>query len=125
MKKLLKKNQIIIYAIAIMLMTAGYLNYTTNQEKMSVETSLQIEASDDSKLADIGDATLVSSNDIVGEDATDNNTINSMDNEDISNTVSLENTTENEITQTTSTSTSTSKDEYFTKSKLERNTMYS
>ena len=125
MKKLLKKNQIIIYAIAIMLMTAGYLNYTTNQEKMSVETSLQIEASDDSKLADIGDATLVSSNDIVGEDATDNNTINSMDNEDISNTVSLENTTENEIAQTTSTSTSTSKDEYFTKSKLERNTMYS
>ena len=27
--KLLKKNQVIIYAIAVMLMVAGYLNYTT------------------------------------------------------------------------------------------------
>ena len=28
--KLLKKNQVIIYVIAIMIMTAGYLNFTTN-----------------------------------------------------------------------------------------------
>ena len=76
MKRLLKKNQVIIYVIAIMLMTAGYLNYMTNQDDISVETSLQMEASDDSKLADIGDATLVSSNDIVGEDTTDTNTTN-------------------------------------------------
>ena len=35
MKGLLKKNQIIIYVIAIMLMTAGYLNYTTKHLNLS------------------------------------------------------------------------------------------
>lgn len=120
MKKLLKKNQVIIYVIAIMLMTAGYLNYTTNQDNMSVETSLQIEASDDSKLADIGDATLVSSNDIVGGDT---NTVNTIENNTISNTTTTENIVEEETAQTSS--TNTNKDEYFTKSKLERDTMYS
>ena len=125
MKNLLKKNQIIIYVIAIMLMTAGYLNYTTNQDKMLVETSLQMEASDDSKFADIGDATLVSSNDIVGEDTTDTNTTNITENETITNTAIVENTIENETAQTSSISTSTNKDEYFSRSKLERDTMYS
>ena len=28
--KLFKKNQVIIYVIALMLVAAGYLNYTTN-----------------------------------------------------------------------------------------------
>ena len=28
--KLLKKNQVIIYTIAVLLMVAGYLNYSTN-----------------------------------------------------------------------------------------------
>ena len=44
--KLLKKNQIIIYVIAIMLMTAGYLNYTTKTSETaetSVETAMQME----------------------------------------------------------------------------------
>ena len=51
-----------------MLMTAGYLNYTTNTNKQaSLETAMQIEASDDMQLADIGDATLVNSNDVVEE----------------------------------------------------------
>lgn len=42
--KLFKKNQVIIYIIALMLMTAGYLNYTTNQQGDSVETSMKMEA---------------------------------------------------------------------------------
>ena len=84
-----------------------------------------MEASDDSKFADIGDATLVSSNDIVGENTTDTNTTNIIENETISNIVTTENTTENETTQTSSISSTTSKDEYFSKSKLERDTMYS
>ena len=49
--KLFKKNQVIIYVIVLMLMTAGYLNYTTNSEKQtSVETSMQLESKDDTKL---------------------------------------------------------------------------
>ena len=122
--KLLKKNQVIIYVIAIMLMTAGYLNYTTNQDGSSVETSMKMEASDDMHLADIGDARLVSSDDIIGGDTTDTNTINEIEeekNQNISNNTD-KSVTENETAQTSS---STSNNDYFAKSKLERDTMYS
>lgn len=132
MKGLLKKNQIIIYVIAIMLMTAGYLNYTTKQGGDSVETSIEMESKDDTKLADIGDATLVSSNDIVGGDTTDTNTVNTTQNENTNNTNStnISNTannanTNNSTQNTIATSSNASKDDYFTKSKLERDTMYS
>ena len=132
MKGLLKKNQIIIYVIAIMLMTAGYLNYTTKQGGDSVETSIEMDSKDDTKLADIGDATLVSSNDIVGGDTTDTNTVNTTQNENTNNTNSTNisntanNTNTNNLTQNTiATSSNASKDDYFTKSKLERDTMYS
>lgn len=130
MKKLLKKNQIIIYVIAIMIMTAGYLNYTTNHGDGSVETSIQMESKDDTKLADIGDATLVSSNDIVGGDTTDTNTTNTTSNENVNNTTNTNNSTNNaninnSSQNTLETSSEASKDDYFTKSKLERDTMYS
>ena len=37
-KKGFRKNEIVIYAIALMLVTAGYFNYTANIEKNSIET---------------------------------------------------------------------------------------
>ena len=122
--KLLKKNQVIIYVIAIMLMTAGYLNYTTNQDGSSVETSMKMEASDDIQLADIGDARLVSSDDIIGGDTTDTNTINEIEEEKNQN---ISNNTDKNVTvdETAQTSSSTSNNDYFAKSKLERDTMYS
>lgn len=125
--KLFKKNQIIIYVIVLMLMTAGYLNYTTNTEKeASVETALQMEATDDRQIADIGDATLVNSNDVVTENTQDNeNTSNTTKEENASNTIqsNQENlTNDKEATQTTSTNQT---NDYFVKSKLERDTMYS
>ena len=115
--KLLKKNQVIIYVIVLMLMTVAYLNYTTQTEEQSVETSMQMEARDDSNTSNIGDATLLSSNDVSTDHETDN---------DISNTNST-NIVENEITTNTTQTNSiaTSTDDYFTKSKLERDTMYS
>ena len=39
MKQILKKNQIIISVIAIMLIAAGYMNYTSN-EKQALETAV-------------------------------------------------------------------------------------
>ena len=127
MKGILKKNQIIIYVIAIMLMTAGYLNYTTKQGENSIQTSLDIEAKDDSRLADIGDATLVSSSDVVVDDLKNEtntaNTTNIMTNE------VKENTVQNNVNQVNSTEQTSSNvsnnNEYFTKSKLERDNMYS
>ena len=124
MKGLIKKNQVIIYVIALMLVTAGYLNYTTNTaEQVSAETAMEMEAKDDMQIADIGDATLVSSNDVV-ENVTDN--ANVTENTTVSeNTIKEETNNVEENNTTTQTNATVTKDEYFTKSKLERDTMYS
>lgn len=133
--KLLKKNQIVIYVIALMLMAVAYLNYTTNTAEQSVQASMQMEARDDSNTANIGDATLVSSNDVLsntdtvnqssGNDTTVSNTesLNTINNENTTNTTS-DNSNDNKETTQTNAQTSTD-DDYFTKSKLERDTMYS
>ena len=133
--KLLKKNQIVIYVIALMLMAVAYLNYTTNTAEQSVQASMQMEARDDSNTANIGDATLVSSNDVLsntdtvnqssGNDTTVSNTesSNTINNENTTNTTS-DNSNDNGETTQTNAQTSTD-DDYFTKSKLERDTMYS
>lgn len=129
--KLFKKNQVIIYIIALMLMTAGYLNYTTNQQGDSVETSMKMET-DDTQVADIGDAKLVNSNDVITNETQntleennknstiDNNTTNTIKNE-TANTSSNSTNTENNTVETSSNNSN----DYFTKSKLERDTMYS
>ena len=127
MKGLLKKNQVIIYVIALMLVAAGYLNYTTNtSEQVSAQTAMEMEANDDMQIADTGDATLVSSNDVQVENTTEDSNTNT---ENITNETNSDvNTTNNvDTTNTTSetSSTATTTDEYFTKSKLERDTMYS
>ena len=123
--KLFKKNQVIIYIIALMLMTAGYLNYTTNQQGDSVETSMKMEA-DDTQVADIGDAKLVNSNDVITNETQntleennknstiDNNTTNTIKNE-TANTSSNSTNTENNTVETSSNNSN----DYFTKSKFE------
>ena len=113
--KLLKKNQIIIYAIAVMLMVAGYLNYTTRTADEVVQASSS-EADETNEFANVGDARLVSSEEIVENTTNQTNTIES----NTTNTITNE-TTNNIATQETSAST----DDYFDKSKLERDTMYS
>lgn len=141
MKGLLKKNQVIIYVIALMLVVAGYLNYTTNvDEKLSVQTALEMEG-DDMQIADIGDATLVSSNDVtinnteenkIEENNNSSNNTNSVETNstntvDDNQTNANKNTevSENGSTENVETSSDVNSNEYFTKSKLERNTMYS
>lgn len=123
--KILKKNQIVIYVIAIMLMTAGYLNYSTNDSNNSVETSMNIESKDDSKLADIGDATLVNSNDVVESNTQAQETTAEAENNTTNNETTKENETQTNEVETSTDSVKNSKDDYFSKSKLERETMYS
>ena len=149
-KKIMKKNQVVI--LALMLMTAGYMNYTNNHEN---ENTL---------LAALGDAQLVSTN-VVEENEISNESTNQAVNE-VKNTnqVVNENNTEieanaptnqeenasneveqNQVVQETSetaenqeTTSESNKAEavqevnnqathndYFTRSKLERETMYS
>lgn len=103
-KKIMKKNQVVILALALMLMTAGYLNYTNNHENENL------------LLAGLGDAQLVSANAIDS-----NNIIENLQTESMPIVANQENT--NQVTQETS--TNATNDDYFTRSKLERETMYS
>ena len=135
LKGLLKKNQVIVYVIALMLVTAGYLNYTTNTaEQVSAQTAMEMEANDDMQIANIGDATLVSSEAVSENETTENiaeNTTNIESTETSTNTTENENANMTNTTNTTGNSEATAttatvtSDEYFTKSKLERDTMYS
>ena len=109
MLKSFKKNQVIIYVIALMLVAAGYLNYTTGDK--AIEASSNPEITYKENLADIGDATLVNSNNV--EDTQGNLVANETTDEEADK--------ETEEIQATSVNT----DEYFSKSKLERDTMYS
>lgn len=114
--KLFKKNQVIIYVIALMLVAAGYLNYTANGNTNSIIPTSGTEEELD-KMANIGDAQLVSSNDIVNE--TVNNTASNTEN------VKTENTSNNTIATSSTTTNTTNNSDYFKTSKLERDTMYS
>ena len=133
MKQILKKNQIIISVIAIMLIAAGYMNYTSN-EKQALETAV---LTDSEKYAGIGDATLVSANvadnnDLVNNNEGQNITDDSTKNEDeiksneqnTENKENDKNTVQNEI-KTSTTVTETSGDQYFAELRLERDKMYS
>ncbi|MBQ2938148.1 MAG: SpoIIIAH-like family protein [Clostridia bacterium] len=116
--KMLKKNQVVIYVIALMLVVAGYLNYTsTNDFSAAIQASSSEEEL--AKMANLGDAQLVSSN-ILNEDSS------AQDNLTSSNNAIVENNTVNENeTITTNSEVSKNNVDYFSTSKLERDTMYS
>ena len=117
--KLFKKNQVVIYVIALMLVVAGYLNYTaTNNLDSAIQTSSREEGLD--KMANIGDAQLVSSNVVSEENYIEENTTNTTDDSIVNNNEIVDNNT-----ITTSSGSVSSNNEYFSTSKLERDTMYS
>ncbi len=138
--KFLKKNQVIIYVTALMLVVAGYMNFTANGDlKSAVQTASSEEELE--KMANIGDAQLVSSNvvsnNIVSEnqesisnvnDANSNGIANiekdNTTNTENNNNVTNEGKNQNNIVET-STKVSNSDENYFSTSKLERDTMYS
>ena len=118
MMKIIKKNQLTLLVLALMLVTAGYLNYNSNQ---NVTTGTQI--------ASIGDATLVSSNGI-----SDNTISNETENTTMTNSNLVENTSENSIdikseennkSVETNAEAQNDSSDYYSSSKLERDKMYS
>lgn len=101
--KILKRNQLIILVISLMLVTAGYLNFTSGNEITKTKQTV----------ASLGDATLVNSNEIEDkhEELVENN-------ENDIEILEEEKNTEETIT-------TVNEDTYFTTSKLERENMYS
>lgn len=125
--KSLKRNQVIIFVIALMLVSAGYLSYTANNG--AITTSSELNSID---YAGIGDAKLVNSNAVEKintntESVTDNNEeSDSNKNTDNINTENSNKEVENDKTTNESVTTNTKNiDEYFSSSKLTRDTMYS
>lgn len=95
--KSINRNQIVLFVVALMLITAGYLNYSMQATEVSSNIISENE------VAAIGDAKLVSSNNLIA------NEINS-----------------NVITKETSAEVKNEdNDDYFASSRLGRNTMYS
>ena len=112
--KILKRNQLIVLVISLMLITAGYLNFTSNQENVLTST---IADRDD---ITIGDAQLVSTIPKENEMEVVENLLSGERNNSTEN-ISVE----EEKFEVTNASAEQKEDYFFTKSKLERNTMYS
>mgnify|MGYP004530419555 CR=1 FL=1 len=108
--KIIKRNQLIILVISLMLITAGYLNFTADNN--TVTTSYLT--------AELGDATLVSSNSVVENNIEENILVenNTVENSEDNNILEENNTIETVATYEVD-------DTYFTTSKLERENMYS
>ena len=135
MMKILKKNQIVIFAIALMLITAGYLNYSMNTEQIAETSAL----GEQSEYAGIGDAKLVSSTDINNnEESESSSKTNEYEDEEIpkasnttQNNVDTQENTNNEKNNNSINITETSSKEsqdlnaYFDESRLQREKMYS
>lgn len=94
-----KKSEVAVYAIALMLVAAGYFNYSTFEQKTE-ETYSEDVSQIDEQSANVGDAVLVSNNEV-------------------------ENTTgENSLESEETNATNTDETDYFASSKLDRDKMY-
>ena len=109
----IKKGSVAIYVLALMLVTAGYWNYIS-QESKTIQTVAETEKNAENNEVDenLGDATLVSNNELIKEE-------NEKDKEQQNQEI-----IEDEEKETQETSDSTY-DGYFEESKLSRDTMYS
>lgn len=116
--RIIKRNQLIILVISLMLITAGYLNFTSDSNTSKETAKL---------FAELGDATLVSTNAIVENNETE------IENTVASNNAVAENIVSNDASNDASnveenaieTNAEAVDDTYFTTSKLERENMYS
>ena len=142
--KVIKKNQIVVFVVALMLIVAGYLNFSGDSTINNLIPTSTL--ADSEEMASIGDAKLVSANIVEGN----NEKSESNGNEEIlednieqtnnvqSNTNNVENnanttlstgeTIETEETIATNGATAENNygsDNYFTQTRLDRDTMYS
>ena len=122
--KILKKNQVIIYVIAIMIMTAGYLNYTTNinEEMIKANAGTEVNAKTETgkEIEEIG-------TEVNAETSIENN--EKTENEEINKEIENGGNKIGEIGDATLVNSNdvivTKNKEYFIKTKLERDNIYS
>lgn len=116
-KNIFKKNQIIVYTMALMLVAAGYLNYTNNLKENEIQTSVQEVRNDEigeSAYEEIPNQNSESNIKKEIEEITDEN--NKMEeNQKIAEIGDAMLVNSNDVIE----------DNYFAKSKIEREAMYS
>jgi len=102
----IKKGSVAIYVLAMMLVTAGYWSYISNESQTieTVSVSQNNQEQQDARDEHLGDATLVSNNELILEEKG-----------------IIEDESEEETIETSA----KQEDEYFQESKLSRDTMYS
>ena len=102
----LKKGSVAIYVLALMLVTAGYWNYISNESQTIETVSMSQKTQNNENKTDerLGDATLVSNNELILEE---------------------EGMVEDDGEKETIETSAGQNDEYFQESKLSRDTMYS
>lgn len=132
-RTIFRKNQVVLLTLALMLVTAGYMNYNNSNNELNIS------------LADVGDAKLVSTN-VIDEniaksqnEVEEKNEVNSNETEEneVSNSeieeheVSSNAIEENEVgsneieNEKVNSGNVVSNEDYYTKTRLERQTMYS
>ena len=121
MKMFVKKNQVIVFVLALLLVTAGYLGAGQGNTDELLEANANqitelgnVQEKDENET--LGDATLVNGTALVPNE--NNNVITTNSNTIDKNTVN-QNTT-NEVSESQN-----QKDDYFASSKLQRENMYS
>ena len=113
--KIIKRNQIIISVLALMLITVGYMSYTSNF-KNTLETANLM---DSEEIAGIGDAKLVNSNNTVDESSV------SEEADDDEQAPEEKESSISTAEASSETSTTLYDADYFVASRLERDKMYS
>lgn len=108
-----------------MLVTAGYWAYISNETQTLETVSVGNENENENTTSDehLGDATLVSNNEVVDDKSNENNAKSDNEKTAKSENADLQDNQENK--QETKETSATNKDDYFQESKLSRDTMYS
>ncbi len=125
--KVIKKNQIILFVGALMLVVAGYLSLSKTSQDISNLIATSVVA-DTEEMAALGDAKLVNANAVTENTITNTENENTVTNEGIEKENIKQNTIETGSTveeNSTKSEDSTENEDYFTKSRLERDTMCS
>ena len=119
----MKKGSVVIYVLALMLVTAGYWAYISNETQTLETVSVGNENENTTSDEHLGDATLVSNNEVVNDKTNEDNA--KSDNEKTAKNENADSQDNQENKQETKETSATNKDDYFQESKLSRDTMYS
>lgn len=119
----IKKSEVAVYAIALMLVTAGYFNYLKFDNGKAKEVYSE-DVQNLEQQANVGDAVLVSNNEVKDENTNTVEEAKAEENKIEKESKTKENKQEEEPKENKEQNEDNSKDDYFANTKLDREKMY-